>query len=32
LPTIGAQAPRRNLLTQRKLLEEALRALQIPVA
>jgi xanthine dehydrogenase YagT iron-sulfur-binding subunit len=32
LPTIGAQAPRRNLLTQRKPPEEALRALQLPVA
>src|SRR5258708_17614383 len=31
LSTIGAQATQRNLLTQRKLLEEALRALQIPV-
>jgi len=32
LSTIGAQATQRNLLTQRKLLEEALRTLQIPVA
>jgi len=32
LSTIGVQATQRNLLTQRKLLEEALRALQIPVA
>ena len=32
LSTIGAQATQRNLLTQRKLLEEALCALQIPVA
>ena len=31
LSTIGAQATQPNLLTQRKLLEEALRALQIPV-
>jgi uncharacterized protein YbjT (DUF2867 family) len=31
LSTIGAQAIRPNLLTQRKLLEDALRALQIPM-
>jgi NAD(P)H dehydrogenase (quinone) len=31
LSTIGAQAIRPNLLTQRKLLEDALRAIQIPM-
>jgi uncharacterized protein YbjT (DUF2867 family) len=31
LSTIGAQATRPNLLTQRKLLEDALRAIQIPM-